>query len=43
MILVDMDVRRIGYSSRRRVLIKCTVFVERVEEDWREEVRSRGG
>jgi hypothetical protein len=38
MILVDIDVRRIGYSSRRRVLTKCEVFVERVEGDWREEV-----
>jgi hypothetical protein len=38
MILVDMDVRRIGYSSRRRVLTKCEVFVGRVERDGREEV-----
>jgi hypothetical protein len=26
MILVDIDMRRIGYSSRRRVLTKCAVF-----------------
>jgi len=40
MVLIDMNVRRIGYSSRRRVLTKCAVFVERMEGDWREEVRS---
>jgi hypothetical protein len=43
MVLIDMNARRIGYSSRRRVSTKCAVFVERMEGDWREEVRSRGG
>jgi hypothetical protein len=33
--VVDMDVRRTGYSSRRKVLTKYVVFVERVEGNLR--------